>query len=221
MSSTLHNGRLWSQAMNFGVRLTYVFIGPVALTGAALASGRLRALFFAAGGVATFLGFLLAEYTLSQRAKQSILDTAVEFLHASGVRQVRANFMRLQRGEVLKMVYLSTAYRDFERINSWHRGDGSCASTALEERVPVLGGHPEQLVPEPNVDFIVRVMVMKNLEGEQIRSVLCIPVFRGDSNDVVGVITFDDILPLNESMLKSPDIVRVARDLGRTFLRSS
>jgi hypothetical protein len=206
--------------VNIIARLIYVFVGPVALTGAALLSGTARIWLFIAGGLATFLGFSLAELTLSQTAKQSILDTAVDFLHASGIKDVRANFMSLQRHGVLKMKYLSTAYRDFERNQNWRKGDGSCASTALEERVPVLGGHQGELVPRINVDFSMRIMTMKILDNEEIKSVLCVPVFHGDGHDAVGVITFDDILPLNQSQLASPDILRVAKDLGRTFLRA-
>jgi len=207
--------------MNFWGRLTYVFVGPVALAVAAPTHGRLQVFLFIVGGLATLVGFILAERTLFQTSKQSILDTAVDFLHASGIRNVRANFMKLQRHGLLEMKYLSTAYREFERINSWRKGDGSCASTALEERVPVLGGHGGELVPQPSVDFPVRVMQMKILPNEEIRSVLCIPVFRDDGGNVAGIITFDDVLPLNQSQLTSPGILRVTRDLGRTFLRPS
>lgn len=203
------------------VRLTYVFVGPVALAGAALVHGQLQVSLFVAGVLATLLGFILAEVTLSQTAKQSILDTAVDFLHASGIRNVRANYMQLRRHGVLKMKYHSDAYREFERINSWQKGDGSCASTALEEQVPVLGGHPEELVPPINVDFSVRIMNMKILPSEETRSVLSIPVFHPYGGDAIGVITFDDISPLNKSKLASPDILRVARDLGKRFLGSS
>lgn len=211
----------WVRMTKLWVRLTYVFVGPVALAGAALVHGQLEVSLFVAGVLATLLGFVLAEVTLSQTAKQSILDTAVDFLHASGIRNVRANYMQLRRRGVLRMKYRSEAYREFERINSWQKGDGSCASTALEEQVPVLGGHPEELVPPINVDFTVRIMNMKMLPAEEIRSVLSIPVFRRYGGDAIGVITFDDILPLNKSKLASPDILRVTRDLGRNFLGPS
>ena len=211
----------WVRMTKLWVRLTYVFVGPVALAGAALVHGQLQVSLFVAGVLATLLGFILAEVTLSQTAEQSILDTAVDFLHASGIRSVRANYMQLRGHGVLKMKYLSEAYREFERINNWQKGDGSCASTALEERVPVLGGHPEELVPPINVDFPVRIINMKILPSEEIRSVLSIPVFRHYGGDPIGVITFDDILPLNKSKLTSPDILRVTRDLGRKFLGPS
>lgn len=211
----------WVPMTKLWVRLTYVFVGPVALAAAALVHGQLQVSLFVVGVLATLLGFILAELTLSQTAEQNILDTAVDFLHASGIRSVRANYMQLRSHGVLKMKYVGEAYRGFEQNNSWQKGDGSCASTALEERVPVLGGHQEELVPAIDVDFPVRIIKMKILPDEEIRSVLSIPVFRHYGCDPIGVITFDDILPLNKSKLTSPDILRVTRDLGRKFLASS
>lgn len=206
--------------MNFWIRLTYVFVGPVALTGAALVHGRPQAFLFAVGCLATLLGFILAERNLSHAARQQILDTAVDFMHASGISDVRANFMRLRRRGMLKMQYPATAYRDFESMNNWRRGDGSCASTALEERVTVLGGHAAELVGKRDVDFRVRIMSMKKLEQEEIKSVLSVPVFRRDGSSVAGVINFDDVVPLNESKLADSNILRAAKHLGETFLRS-
>ncbi len=206
--------------MNVWVRLSYVFIGPVSLAGAALAHGRTQIVLFILGCLATLLGFWLAELNLSHAAKQHVLDAAVNFLHASGVRNVRANYMRLGRGGTLRMQYLSTAYRDFERSQPWKRGDGSCASTALEQRITVLGGHDGELPGPRNVDFPVRILTMKMLGGEEIKSVLSVPVYQRNGREVAGVINFDDVLPLNRSKLASPDILRAARDLGTVFLQA-
>jgi hypothetical protein len=213
-----------------------IFVGPVCLALATVFHGWLLILLLVFGTVATLVGFVLtrraftkAEQKSREAAAQSarestagaILDTAVQFLHASGIKRVRANFMRLDPDEYLRMTYKSTAYRDFEVGNTWRVGDNSCASRAIELGVPVLGGYPKEYegVSSDDFPFKVEVLPMRVLRSETTRAVLCIPVARR-SQRPAGVIVFDDVHPLRESRLKEPAIVAAVKAVADTWLET-
>lgn len=205
------------------VLFTQIVIGPLCLGVAAGFEGWPRAVMLIVGSLATLAGFVLTQRGFAKAAGRStaegILDTAVEFLHASGVRQVRANFMAVGTSGALSMVYKSQAYRRFETDNSWKKGDGSCASRAVELRVPVLGGYPGEFkdIDVEDAPFRVDVTEMVALSGEKTRAVLCVPVSRAHS-DPVGVITFDDTAPLRVSRLKDPAILIAVKALADSWL---
>lgn len=207
-----------------------MFVGPVFLAVAVAFRGWLLAVLLIVGAIATLFGFLMNQRDLSRAealrkadsaraAAEGILGTAVEFLHASGIRHVRANFMSLD-GTTLSMKYKSTAYGKFEIDNSWQLGDGSCASTAVELHLPVLGGyHGEIVAPEPNVPFRVKIAEMRVLEHEETRSVLSVPVSR-PGHDPIGVINFDDDVPLNRSRLTDPAVLSAIKVVADTWVNT-
>jgi hypothetical protein len=215
-----------------------VFVGPVCLALAAVFHGWLVILLLGVGAVATLVGFVLTRRAFTRAEQKSreatarsaaastaeaILDTAVEFLHASGIAKVRANFMRLDPDQGLRMTYKSSAYRAFEIDNTWHVGDGSCASKAIELRVPVLGGYPKEYdgISTDDFPFRVDVLPMRVLKSETTRAVLCVPVARrGHGQRPVGLIVFDDVHPLRASRLKDPAIVAAVKAVADTWLET-
>jgi len=207
--------RFWSQFVR-------IFVGPVFLALASAFHGWTIFALLALGSFATLISFFQTQRILStaseRGAADGILRTAVEFLHANGIREVRANYMELDKDrETLRMKYESTAYGKFEVDNNWEIGDASCASKAIELKVPVLGGYPgEWELAKRGIAFPFRVEVtnMKILEREQIRSVLSFPVFRRRFGDPIGVLNFDDLLPLNESRLTDSAILSAIQDVA-------
>ncbi len=215
-----------------------VFVGPVCLALAAVMHGWLLVLLLVVGVVSTLTGFVLTRraFTKADRrvredegrsaresTAEAILDTAVEFLHASGIARVRANFMRLDDDQCLRMTYKSTAYRAFEIDNTWHVGDGSCASRAIELRVPVLGGYPKECdgTSTESFPFRVEILPMRVLRSETTRAVLCVPVTRrAHGQRPVGLIIFDDVHPLRESRLKDPAILAAVKAVADTWLET-
>jgi hypothetical protein len=180
------------------------------------------------GTLVVAYGAWRTETDISRVEAERVLNTAVDFIHAmsSYTRQektqtpsrVRANFARrlLLRRDHLKMRYTSFNYRKFERVNVWRPQDDSCASTALERGVVVLGGHDGELIAKSDLahHFPIHVMKMKDLPGEGVRSVLCLPVYRCGKGDPIGVVSIDDENPLNESALKTPEILLAAKELA-------
>lgn len=215
-----------------------VFVGPVCLALAAALHGWPLILLLVVGAVATLTGFVLTRraFTRADRkgreaaarsaaasTAEAILDTAVEFLHASGISRVRANFMRLGEDQCLRMMYKSTAYRAFEIDNTWRIGDGSCASRAIELRVPVLGGYPRECdgISTESFPFRVEILPMRVLRSEATRAVLCVPVARrAHGQRPVGLIVFDDVHPLRESRLKDPAILAAVKAVADTWLET-
>jgi hypothetical protein len=202
---------------------TRIFVGPVCLASATAFHGWVLLALLILGSIATLFAFIQTQRDLSsasaRSAAEGILGTAVEFLHASGVRKVRANFMSLDARGRLRMKYESTAYGKFEVENNWEVGDGSCASKAVELRVPVLGGYPGEYEGiDPRASFRVEVTQMKLLPGEEIRSVLSVPVSRHGRGRPIGVINFDDVTSLRESRLKNPAILAAVKVVADTWM---
>jgi hypothetical protein len=211
------------------VLFAQLVVGPVCLALASVFHGWGMVTLLAVGAVATAISFFLTQRKLSKAkavsTAEGILGYVVQFVHASGVHGIRANYMALDSSKTLHMRYKYVAYRNFESERQWKEGDGSCAGKAIEMKVPVLGGYPGeyddalvQSVTE-NAPFPVRVEPMVPLPEEKTRSVLCVPVLRHDHGEAVGLITFDDVVSLKETRLKNPAFLVAAGKLADSWLK--
>jgi hypothetical protein len=210
------------------VQFAQTVIGPLCLALALVFHGGTSITLVVVGCVATLTSFFLTQRTLSKAASistaEGILGYVVQFVHASGVHGIRANYMALDTSKTLHMKYKYVAYREFESERQWKVGDGSCAAKAIELRVPVLGGYPgeyDKALADSVIEqapFPVEVLPMIPLAEEKTRSVLCVPV-RHERGEPVGLITFDDIVPLPDSRLRNPAFLVAAGKLADTWLK--
>lgn len=177
------------------------------------------------GSAAVLIGLLLNEMTISRLQADRLINTAVDFVHAVGTghntRDIRANYATrmLFRPAHLKIKHYSVNYGKAELKNTWAPKDRASAIIALERNVVVLGGDPkESLIDAQSINahctIEVRNMVYFNSEEEKIKCVLCCPVRRKGKGRPIGVITFDDTVPLRRSVLATAPVIHAAKAMA-------